>query len=130
MIFCEKILIKIKASLHQNVEKSTSRKRYLYLFVHIGVFISVIKLPRIPTYLINMLKVEAGKMHPAGSCAAWQNEQTLPAARQIKRSQQSHLPASFSQSPSQTTSFSVKLSVDITIISINGLIALAAVAVQ
>lgn len=52
MIFCEKNLMKIKISLHQNVEKSTSRKRYLYLFVYIGVSISVIKLPRIPTYLL------------------------------------------------------------------------------
>lgn len=57
MIFCEKILMKIKISLRQNVEKSISRKRYFYLFVCLGVFISVIKLPRIPIYLLNPISL-------------------------------------------------------------------------
>ena len=60
--------MKIKISLLQNVEESTSRdnsplparyqskhKRYLYLFVCLGVFISAIKLPRIPTYLLKIV---------------------------------------------------------------------------
>lgn len=69
MIFCEKNLMKIKISLHQNVEKSTSRKRYLYLFVYIGVSISVIKLPRIPTYLLkfNMQNQTKKRARFAGS---------------------------------------------------------------
>ena len=54
-----------KKSLRRNVEKLKSRdnsplparyqskhKRYLYLFVCLGVLISAIKLPRIPTYLL------------------------------------------------------------------------------
>lgn len=57
MIFCEKILMKIKISLRQNVEKSISRKRYFYLFVCLGVFISVIKLPRISIYLLNPISL-------------------------------------------------------------------------
>ena len=65
--FCEKILMKIKISLRRSVEKLKSRdnsplparyqskhKRYLYLFVCLGVFISAIKLPRIPTYLLKV----------------------------------------------------------------------------
>lgn len=52
MIFCEKILMKIKISLRQNAEKSISRKRYFYLFVCLGVFISAIQLPRITTYFL------------------------------------------------------------------------------
>ena len=49
--------MKIKISLRQNVEKSISRKRYFYLFVCLGVFISVIKLPRIPIYLLNPISL-------------------------------------------------------------------------
>ena len=60
-----------KKSLRRNVEKLKSRdnsplparyqskhKRYLYLFVCLGVFISAIKLPRIPNYLLEL------KQHP------------------------------------------------------------------
>lgn len=54
MIFCEKILAKIKISLHRSVEKLGSHKRYFCLFVCLGAFISEIELPRIPTYLLNM----------------------------------------------------------------------------
>lgn len=50
MIFCEKILAKIKISLHRSVEKLRSHKRYFCLFVCLGAFISEIELPRIPTY--------------------------------------------------------------------------------
>ena len=46
--------MKIKTSLRRNVEKSISRKRYFYLFVYLGVFISAIKLPRIPIYLLKL----------------------------------------------------------------------------
>lgn len=52
MIFCEKILAKIKISLHRSVEKLRSHKRYFCLFVCLGAFISEIELPRIPTYLL------------------------------------------------------------------------------
>ena len=52
MIFCEKILAKIKISLHRSVEKLGSHKRYFCLFVCLGAFISEIELPRIPTYLL------------------------------------------------------------------------------
>lgn len=47
-----KKMMKIKISLRQNAEKSISRKRYFYLFVCLGVFISAIQLPRIPTYFL------------------------------------------------------------------------------
>ena len=52
MIFCEKFLQKIKISLRRDVEKLISRKRYFCLFVCLCVFISAIKLPRIPTYYL------------------------------------------------------------------------------
>ena len=47
-----KKMMKIKISLRQNAEKSISRKRYFYLFVCLGVFISAIQLPRITTYFL------------------------------------------------------------------------------
>ncbi|RHT06631.1 hypothetical protein DW884_15840 [Ruminococcus sp. AM40-10AC] len=47
-----KKMMKIKIFLRQNAEKSISRKRYFYLFVCLGVFISEIQLPRIPTYFL------------------------------------------------------------------------------
>ena len=54
MIFCEKFLQKIKISLRRDVEKLISRKRYFCLFVCLCVFISAIKLPRIPTYYLKI----------------------------------------------------------------------------
>ena len=64
-----------KKSLRRNVEKLKSRdnsplparyqskhKRYLYLFVCLGVFISAIKLPRIPTYLLNMPRIRKAEI--------------------------------------------------------------------
>ena len=63
MIFCEKFLQKIKISLRRDVEKLISRKRYFCLFVCLYVFISAIKLPRIPTYLLkyNMYNIAKNK---------------------------------------------------------------------
>ena len=49
-----KKMMKIKISLLRSVEKLKSRKRYFCLFVCFGVFISEIKLPRIPPYLLNL----------------------------------------------------------------------------
>ena len=50
-----KNLTKIKISLLRSVEKLKSRKRYFCLFVCLGVFISEIELPRIPTYFLKPL---------------------------------------------------------------------------
>ena len=76
-------------------------------------------------YAFNMLKAEAGKMHPAGSYAAGQplcfSLRTDTAGSRSERKPAITCRLSFYQSPSQITSFSVRLSVDITIISNSGL---------
>ena len=40
----------------------SKHKRYFYLFVCLGVFISAIKLPRIPTYLLNMPRIRKAEI--------------------------------------------------------------------
>ena len=70
----KKNLIKIKISLRQSVEKLKSRKRYFYLFVLLGVFISEIELPRISTYLLKFLTI-------CRKTSSKKNTKKMPAAK-------------------------------------------------